>query len=208
MVPNVFPVMIVFGYMGWRGILIDVGTMMTASVAMGIAVDNTIHYLTWFGKGIDSGLKPRDAALQAYERCATAMSQTVFICGLGLSAFAFSTFTPTQMFGKMMLSILLVSIFGDLIFLPAILTGRFGKFFVPKQSRKGGSDNTADKNVSPSSDDMLPQKSDRNYAAFNVTGVESDPIRQMQTAHAIVTRPNVLSDHVFRSEKDYTIHQQ
>ena len=204
MVPNVFPIMIVFGYMGWAGILVDVGTMMTASVAMGVAVDNTIHYLSWFGKGINSGLKPREAALQAYERCATAMTQTTVICGLGLSAFAFSTFTPTQMFGKMMLSILLVSMLGDLIFLPAILTGPFGKYFIRKQpSGKGDSRN----NVShfPGDDSNAWQESDPNVAAFNAMTLQDGSFNQSQSAHSSVTRPNVLTDHALMNESEYTM---
>jgi predicted RND superfamily exporter protein len=133
MLPNLFPVLIVFGFMGYTDILVDVGTMMTASVAMGIAVDDTIHFLTWFRNGITEGKTPKEACLYAYDRCATAMTQTTLIAGLGLSAFAFSTFTPTQMFGVMMLAILTVASFGDLVFLPAMLTGPAGRFFVPKK---------------------------------------------------------------------------
>ncbi len=133
MVPNLFPVVIVFGFMGHLGILVDVGTMMTASVAMGIAVDDTMHFLTWFRAAIDQGCTPKEATIQAYKRCATAMTQTTLIGGLGLAAFAFSTFTPTQMFGVMMLAMLSVALIGDLIFLPSILTGPAGRFFIPKR---------------------------------------------------------------------------
>ncbi len=94
MLPNVFPVMVVFGLMGWSNVLVDIGSMMTASVAMGVAVDDTIHFLTWFRRGLDSGLKRRDAILRAYEHVGMAMTQTTAIGGLGLSIFAFSTFTP------------------------------------------------------------------------------------------------------------------
>ncbi|MDR1484302.1 MAG: MMPL family transporter [Planctomycetaceae bacterium] len=134
MLPNLFPVVVVFGFMGIIGFPVDVGTMMTASVAMGIAVDDTIHYLTWFRTAIDQGCTPKEANQHAYERCATAMTQTTLIGGVGLSAFAFSTFTPTQMFGVMMLAMLSVALIGDLIFLPAILSGPAGKFFVPKRA--------------------------------------------------------------------------
>jgi predicted RND superfamily exporter protein len=134
MLPNLFPVVVVFGFMGLIGFPVDVGTMMTASVAMGIAVDDTIHYLTWFRAAIDQGCTPREANQHAYERCATAMTQTTLIGGVGLSAFAFSTFTPTQMFGVMMLAMLTVALIGDLIFLPAMLSGPAGKFFVPKRA--------------------------------------------------------------------------
>jgi hypothetical protein len=130
MLPNLFPIVIVFGLLGHFGVLVDVGTMMTASVAMGIAVDDTIHYLTWFRYGIDNGMTPREAILYAYKRCATAMCETTVIAGLGLAAFAFSTFTPTQMFGIMMLALLFVSELGDLILLPAILSGPAGRFFI------------------------------------------------------------------------------
>lgn len=129
MIPNLFPVVVIFGAMGWMGILVDVGTMMTASVALGVAVDDTVHYLRWFRMGLDHGYDRKGAAMEAYERCATAMSQTTLIAGLGLSVFALSTFTPTQRFGYMMLALLLAAVFGDLIFLPALLSGPLGRFF-------------------------------------------------------------------------------
>ncbi|MFH1268830.1 MAG: MMPL family transporter, partial [Planctomycetota bacterium] len=129
MIPNLFPVVIIFGMMGWLGVLVDIGTMMTASVALGVAVDDTIHYLTWYRKGLDLGLNRNGAAMMAYEKCATAMTQTTVIGGLGLAVFAFSTFTPTQRFGTMMLVLLVAALFGDLIFLPAVLSSPLGRFF-------------------------------------------------------------------------------
>ena len=51
MLPNVFPVVLVFGAMGHLGIVVDIGSMMCAGVAMGVAVDDTIHFLTWFRNG-------------------------------------------------------------------------------------------------------------------------------------------------------------
>jgi len=129
MVPNLFPVVVIFGIMGWTGILVDIGSMMTASVALGVAVDDTIHYLTWYRHGLDAGLDRKAAAMQAYERCATAMTQTTLIAGLGLAAFCFSSFTPTQRFGTLMLTILVAALVGDLIFLPALLTGPLGRLF-------------------------------------------------------------------------------
>ena len=133
MIPNLFPVAMIFGMMGWLGILVDVGTMMTASVALGVAVDDTIHYLTWYRHGLDIGKDRKGAAMLAYERCATAMSQTTLIGGLGLAAFAFSTFTPTQRFGVLMLALLFAALIGDLIFLPALLSSPIGRFFKGKR---------------------------------------------------------------------------
>jgi len=140
MLPNVFPVVAIFGAMGWLGIEIDIGTMMTASVAMGVAVDDTLHFLTWFRRGILQGLDRRAAIALAYDRCASAMMQTTIIGGLGLGVFIFSTFTPTQRFGYLMATLLAAAIVGDLIFLPALLAGPLGKFFTgglkPKKSKQ------------------------------------------------------------------------
>lgn len=134
MIPNIFPVVVVFGYMSFAGVLVDVGTMMTASVALGVAVDDTMHYLTWFSDGIAKGMDPKEAALNAYRRCAPAMTESSLIAGLGLFSFAFSTFVPTQRFGILMLAILATAEFGDLVFLPALLTCKpFGKFFIKRR---------------------------------------------------------------------------
>ena len=138
MLPNLFPVLVVFGLMGQFGVLVDVGAMMTASVAMGIATDDTIHFLTWFRHGIDQGMSRADATRFAYSRCATAIFQTMLIAGLGLAAFSLSTFTPTQMFGVLMLAILFASTFGDLVFLAALLNTPIGKVFEPRKKRATG----------------------------------------------------------------------
>ena len=153
MIPNVFPVVLIFGFMGWFGILVDIGTMMTAGVALGVAVDDTMHYLAWFRDGLDRGLDRKGAALAAYERCATAMTQTTLVAGLGLAAFAFSTFTPTQRFGTLMLALLFAALFGDLVFLPALLTGPLGYFFGRRRKKSHARDATQDL---PADDDDVP----------------------------------------------------
>jgi multidrug efflux pump subunit AcrB len=137
MIPNVFPIMIVFGAMGHTGRLVDIGSMMTASVAMGVAVDDTIHFLNWFRQGIAKGLDRLDAIKLAYKKVATAMTQTTLIGGFGLAAFAFSTFMPTQRFGVLMLFLLATALIGDLILLPAILAGPLGKYFCNIEPREG-----------------------------------------------------------------------
>ena len=129
MIPNIFPVVVVFGIMGLYGIKVDIGSMMTASVAMGIAVDDTIHYLTWYRHALAKGRDRVGAIKYAYEKVATAMTQTTLIGGLGLAAFCLSTFTPTQRFGTLMLFLLFAALVGDLIVLPAVLASPLGKYF-------------------------------------------------------------------------------
>jgi uncharacterized membrane protein YdfJ with MMPL/SSD domain len=147
MVPNVFPIVLVFGFMGWRGILVDIGTMMTASIALGVAVDGTLHYLTWFQRGLADGLDRFAAIRSAYQRCGTAMVQTTLIAGIGLSVFGFSTFAPTQRFGILMLALLVAALLGDLVLLPALLAGPLGSVFC----RRG-----AGRSAIPSSPSVVP----------------------------------------------------
>jgi predicted RND superfamily exporter protein len=136
MIPNLFPIALVFGVMGWFQVPVDIGTMMTASVALGIATDDTIHFMTWFRHGIDQGMNRAEATRYAYSRSATAMFQTTMIAGFGLAAFALSTFTPTQMFGVMMLAILLTATLGNLLFLAAMLNTPLGRIFEPRRNGK------------------------------------------------------------------------
>jgi hypothetical protein len=132
MLPNAFPIVIVFGSMGYLAVYdvkVDIGSMMTASVAMGIAVDDTIHFLNWYRYALADGATRQEAIMVAYRRCAKAMTQTTMIAGFGLFAFAFSSFTPTQRFGTLMLVLLVVALIGDLIFLPALISSPLGKYF-------------------------------------------------------------------------------
>jgi predicted RND superfamily exporter protein len=135
MIPNVTPVVCVFGALGWLGIAIDIGTVLTASVALGIAVDDTLHFLTWYGRSLRAG-QPRHVAIRtAYQRCATAMLQTTLICGLGLLVFAFSSYTPAGRFAWLTGVLLLAALAGDLLLLPAILAGPLGRAFDRQSAR-------------------------------------------------------------------------
>ncbi len=129
MLPNVFPAVVTFGSMGWTGNLIDVGAMMTASVALGIAVDDTLHFLTWFRRALQGGRSRHQAIVEAFGRCAPAMTQTTLIAGLGLLVFWRSSFQPVSQFGLLMFVLLAAALVGDLIFLPAMLATRLGKLF-------------------------------------------------------------------------------
>ena len=136
MLPNIFPIVVVFGGMGWLGIPIDIGTMMTSSVAMGVAVDGTIHFLSWYRRGLAERRGRQNAILLAYRRVAAAVTQSTLIAGIGLAMFAFSTFRPTQRFGVVMLALLATSLLGELIVLPALLAGPLGRLFLTSNRQR------------------------------------------------------------------------
>jgi len=129
MIPNIFPALALFGFLGWIDHPIDIGSIMTPSVAMGIAVDDKLHFLAFFSRRIDAGFNRTEAVHAAYQHCGRAMIQTTLICGTGLAVFAFSEFVPSAHFAWMMVALLLFAIIGDLIILPAILISPLGIAF-------------------------------------------------------------------------------
>ncbi len=134
MIPNTLPVLIIFGGMGWLGAKVDIGSMMAASIALGVAVDDTIHFLTWFRQSLAVTRGRRKAIIMAYRHCASPTMQSALISGLGLSVFTLSSFTPTQRLGFLMLTILIAGVIAELFMLPAILTGPMGRVFRTKKS--------------------------------------------------------------------------
>jgi len=124
---SVFPMSICFGAMGWLGIVVDIGSVMTPCVALGVTIDDVIHFLLWFRRGIERGLSPSAAVELAYVGCARAMVQSWGVIGLGLAAFALSSFIPTFRFGALMIGLLSIGLVGNLFFLPALLAGPLGR---------------------------------------------------------------------------------
>ena len=133
--PNFFPIVIVFGGLGWIGERIDVGTMMTASIGLGIAVDNTVHFLAWFRRAVSQGRSNVQAVRTAYLRCGNAIVRTTVICGTGLILFGLSSFGPARQFGLATCWLLAAALAGDLLLLPALLVGPLGKLVVSKRTK-------------------------------------------------------------------------
>ncbi|MEM7478956.1 MAG: hypothetical protein AAF483_28570, partial [Planctomycetota bacterium] len=190
MIPNVFPVVIIFGFIGWSEqilgyrILVDIGTMMTASVAMGVAVDDTIHFLTWFREGLRRGLDRRDAIFVAYKHVAPAMTQTTIIAGLGLSVFALSTFTPTQRFGTLMLALLGAALVGDLIFLPALLASPLGRIFAMRPKVPADKPETEE-----------GESNEEEEGEYRLAAIEEEKEEVVAEApHLKIRRPNMLRE--------------
>ncbi len=126
MLPNVFPAVVTFGTMGLAGVLVDVGAMMTASVALGIAVDDTLHFMAWFQRAMMRGQTRQTAIVEAYRRCAPAMTHTTLIAGLAMLVFVVSAFQPVAQFGLLIFILLAAALVGDLVLLPALLATRVG----------------------------------------------------------------------------------
>ena len=139
MIPNLFPTVALFGFMGLIRLPLDIGSVMSASVALGIAVDDTVHLLSRFGSRRARGLGQIRAAYGALAQCGYAMFQTTLVCGLALMSYWFSDFVPTSRFALFMFGLLISALLGVTFLLPAMMCSVLGKWM----ARTVGSDATA-----------------------------------------------------------------
>lgn len=129
MIPSLLTLTALFGSLGWLGIKVDLGITMTAAVALGLALEGTIHFIAWFRRSRDRGVARRDAVLHACHRCGPALIETALIGGLGLTVLGFSSFAPIREFGVLIPAALAASLVGNLLILPTILASPLGWFF-------------------------------------------------------------------------------
>lgn len=126
MFPNLLPVAVVFGAISWAGLSVDIGTMITASVALGIAVDGTLHLLTWFRIGIREGRTRPEAISEGLAHCGPAMSQTSLAIGVGLLMLYPAELLLISRFGWLMAALIGTALLADIVLLPALLAGPLG----------------------------------------------------------------------------------
>lgn len=127
MVPNTAPTIVLFGLMGWMELPLDIGAVMTASVALGIAVDDTVHLLSRYRYHLPKHGE-RNAALAALRQCGPAMLQTTVVCSLSLLVYGLSQFVPTQRFAIFMFALLSVALLSVTALLGSIMSTRLGRF--------------------------------------------------------------------------------
>jgi hypothetical protein len=119
--PNILPLIMLYGYMGWSGIAFDTVTGMIASVAIGIGFDDTIHYIYEFRKNIKSGLSYEDAAAASMRVKGSSMVFTTVVIACAFGALMTSEFVPTQHFGVLISFNMLMALIFDLFLTPALL---------------------------------------------------------------------------------------
>jgi hypothetical protein len=123
LLPNIPPVAAVFGIMGWFGISLDSVTVFAATVAIGLAADNTIHYLTQLKREIrlnpDQGME--ECVRKAYRLTAKQIASWLIVTLFGFMALTVSPFRPVMFFGILGCCSILLGLFGDLIFMQSLI---------------------------------------------------------------------------------------
>lgn len=121
MIPNVLPVVVVLGAMGWTGRHLETLSAMVFSIGLGIAVDDTIHYLARWLEERRAGRSVEEAVARATERTGRAIVYTSLVLLLGFGVLYTSRFPPNQSFALLASGVIGAALLADLYLLPALL---------------------------------------------------------------------------------------
>jgi hypothetical protein len=119
--PNVLPILIFFGVMGWSGIFLNLGTSLIAAIALGIAVDSTIHYMSRLNVELKGAVDQVSALVGTLRIVGAPIIYATVALFLGFLTFAFSSFVPIQQFGVLTGITMATALVANLVLLPGVL---------------------------------------------------------------------------------------
>jgi len=121
MVPNILPIVMTLGTMGLAGVSLNVVNTPVAAVALGLAVDDTIHFLARFQKEFRRDGRYPEAIRRTLARTGKPILVTSLVLAAGFGMLLFSDFHPTRSFGVLVSLTVLYAVAADLVLLPALL---------------------------------------------------------------------------------------
>lgn len=121
LVPNFVPIIMGAGFLTILGVPIDIGCAIVASVTLGIAVDDTIHFLTHYNKLLKMGLSRFDALVEVISTTGMALLVTTLILVSCFGVFIFASLTPNINFGLLCGFVISLALICDFLIIPALV---------------------------------------------------------------------------------------
>ena len=121
LIPNILPIVLVIGVMGWLGINIDLGVAISGAIILGIAIDDTIHFLVKYKEARKKGFDFEKALAYVMQYAGLAMGLTTIVLSSAFIVFRLSQFMLNANFGLITAIALLIALLVDLLLLPALL---------------------------------------------------------------------------------------
>ena len=121
MIPNLGPILIVMGIMGWVGIPLDMFTMLVASVAIGLAVDDTVHFMYNFKRYYEENGDVKQAVGRTLHTAGRAMVTTSIVLSIGFFIFLFASMINVMNFGLLTGLAIVLALLGDFFLAPALM---------------------------------------------------------------------------------------
>ena len=119
-IPNIISAIAILGIMGWLRIPLDFMTMTIAAIAMGIAVDDTIHYTHRYLQELKN-TSAENAIERSHHSVGYALIYTSLIIAIGFALLGFSDFVPSVLFGLLTGLAIIIALVADLTLLPVLL---------------------------------------------------------------------------------------
>jgi predicted RND superfamily exporter protein len=120
--PNLTPLVVTLGYMGLRGYEMNVANVIVFTICLGLADDNTIHFLYRFREELESDGNVAAAIHRAFQGTGRAIVATSLMLGAGMLVLLMSNFVPTRRFGELTCVTIIGNLLGVLLLLPACLS--------------------------------------------------------------------------------------
>lgn len=121
LIPSLIPIVLMFGIMGFLDIPLNPGTAMVAVIAVGIAIDGTIHLLARYNEICRSTSDYKLAVKMSVQEVATPLIISSLALSFGFGILLFSNFTVVAQFGALAAATMLISIFANLLITPIIM---------------------------------------------------------------------------------------
>lgn len=125
-VPNLFPIVLVLGGMGWMGLKINIATAMITCVSMGLTVDSSIHFLSAFWRERRAGFGVDEALSRTTQDVGRALIFANLALVAGFSVLTVSQFIPLVYFGMLVSLAMIGGLIGNLLLLPILLRFVYG----------------------------------------------------------------------------------
>jgi len=133
LIPNALPLIFGGALLVILGKYLDIGTVIVGAITLGIAVDDTIHFLSSYMRFLNEGFNAKEAISRIFSLTVPALSVTTLVLAVSFGTFIFGDFVPNQNFGIMVALILTFALVADVLFLPALLMIVGEDFFVSKK---------------------------------------------------------------------------
>jgi predicted RND superfamily exporter protein len=122
LLPNILPIALIVGIMGWLDINIDLGVAIAGAIILGVAVDDSIHFFYKYFDAKKKGYDMRTTLAYVYKYSGTAILFTTIILSSSFLIFLGSDFSPNYNFGIVTSIALVIALVADLLLLPALLS--------------------------------------------------------------------------------------
>jgi predicted RND superfamily exporter protein len=129
MLPIIFPAGVVLGTLGWLGLDVDLGVLLTASLAIAMPLEGTISFIAWFRRGSTAGLFRREAARMAYARVAPGMLDALLAACASVLPLALSGVAGVQLFALLAVPVMLATMVATLSLMPGLACSPLARFF-------------------------------------------------------------------------------